>query len=93
MKYVQKPVEVEAIRLGERPLISEDWFWDAVTSGQIITHNFGKTYPPAWCEIRNNLRDNQIAVCGDYIILEPTTGKISACRADSFEARHTPFSF
>ena len=92
MKYVQKPVEVEAIRLGERPLISEDWFWDAVTANKIITHNFGKGYPPAWCEIIDSNRQSTTAVCGDYIILEPS-GEISVCKADSFEARHTPFSF
>lgn len=40
MKYRKKPVIIEAFQLDDRPLISEDWFWDAVTENEVITHNF-----------------------------------------------------
>lgn len=42
MKYRKKPVVIEAFRLNERGLVGEDWFWDAVSSNKIITHDFGK---------------------------------------------------
>lgn len=53
MKYRKKPVVIEAFQLNERGLVGEDWFWDAVSNNDIITHYFGKFHPePAWCEIR-----------------------------------------
>ena len=52
-KFRKKPVVIEAFRLNERGLIGEDWFWDAVTRNDIITHCFGKHEPdPAWYENR-----------------------------------------
>lgn len=51
MKFQERRIEVEAFQLDSRPLIGEDWFWDAVSRNEIITHNFGKHYGPAWCEI------------------------------------------
>ena len=53
MRYRKKPVVIEAFQLNERGLIGEDWFWDAVTRDDIITHDFGKYYShTAWCEIK-----------------------------------------
>ena len=53
MKYRKKPIVVEAVQLNERCLIEEDWFWDAVTSNEIIVHDNGKwNKNPAWCEIK-----------------------------------------
>lgn len=67
-KFRKKPVVIEAFRLNERGLIAEDWFWDAVTRNDIVTHCFGKHEPdPAWCEIKT-LEGTMIASAGDYII-------------------------
>ena len=84
MEYRKKPVINEAFLLNERGLVGEDWFWDAVTRNDIITHCFGKHYPePAWCEIKT-LEGVMIARAGDYII-RGVNGEIYPCKADIFE--------
>lgn len=45
MKYRKKPVVIDAFQLNERGLVGEDWFWDAVSRNDIITHHFGKYHP------------------------------------------------
>lgn len=45
MKYRKKPVIIDAFQLNERGLVGEDWFWDAVSRNDIITHHFGKYHP------------------------------------------------
>lgn len=71
MKFQERGIEVEAFRLDSRPLIGEDWFWDAVSSDEIVIHNFGKYYGPAWCEIY--AKDGTIykAKVGDWIVKLP----------------------
>ena len=87
-KFRKKPVIIEAFRLNERGLVAEDWFWDAVTRNDIITHCFGKHYPyPAWCEI-NTLEGTMIANAGDYII-QGVHGEIYPCKADIFQKTYT----
>ena len=87
-KFRKKPVVIEAFRLNERGLIGEDWFWDAVTRNDIITHCFGKRYPaPAWCEIKT-LEGTMIANAGDYII-QGVNGEIYPCKADIFQKTYT----
>lgn len=84
MKYRKKPVVIEAFQLDERGLVGEDWFWDAVSRNDIITHNFGKYHlEPAWCEIKT-LEGTMIAKTGDYII-RGVNGEIYPCKADIFE--------
>ena len=84
MKYVKKPVVIEAFQLDERGLIGEDWFWDAVTRNDIITHDFGKwSFGPAWCEIKT-LEGVMVAKAGDYII-KGVEGEIYPCKPDIFE--------
>ena len=83
-KYKKIPVIVEAFQLNSRGLVSEDWFWDAVTRNDIITHDFGKFNPgDAWCEIKT-LEGTMIAKTGDYII-RGVKGEIYPCRADIFK--------
>lgn len=83
-KYRKKPVVVEAFLLNERGLVGEDWFWDAVTKNDIITHDFGKHCPnQAWCEIMT-LEGVMTAKAGDYIILG-VNGEIYPCKADIFQ--------
>ena len=87
-KFRKKPVVIEAFRLNERGLIVEDWFWDAVTRNDIITHCFGKHEPdPAWCEIKT-LEGTMIANAGDYII-QGVHGEIYPCKADIFQKTYT----
>ena len=87
-KFRKKPVVIEAFRLNERGLIGEDWFWDAVTRNDIITHCFGKHYSaPAWCEIKT-LEGTMIANAGDYII-QGVHGEIYPCKADIFQKTYT----
>lgn len=84
MQYRKKPVIVEAFQLNERGLVGEDWFWDAVTRNDIITHYFGKFYhEPAWCEIKT-LEGTMIAKTGDYII-KGVNGEIYPCKPEIFE--------
>ena len=84
MKYRKKPIEIEAFQLNDRGLVGEDWFWDAVSRNDIITHYFGKFYAePAWCEIKT-LEGTMIATSGDYII-KGVKGEIYPCKADIFE--------
>ena len=87
-KFRKKPVVIEAFRLNERGLIAEDWFWDAVTRNDIVTHCFGKHEPdPAWCEIKT-LEGTMIANTGDYII-QGVHGEIYPCKADIFQKTYT----
>ena len=82
-KYRKKPVIIEAFQLNERGMVEEDWFWDAVTSTSIITHDFGKNEPgKAWCEIKT-LEGVMVAKAGDYII-RGVHGEIYPCKADIF---------
>ena len=87
-KFRKKSVVIEAFQLNERGLIEEDWFWDAVTRNDIITHCFGKHDPdPAWCEIKT-LEGTMIANAGDYII-QGVNGEIYPCKADIFQKTYT----
>ena len=84
MKYRKKPVVIEAFKLKARGLVEEDWFWDKVSSNEIITHHFGKFHPEeAWCEIKT-LEGVMIARAGDYII-KGVKGEVYPCKADIFE--------
>ena len=81
--YRKKPIVIEAFLLTERGLVAEDWFWDAVTKNDIITHSFGKHEPnPAWCEIKT-LEGVMVAKAGDYII-RGVNGEIYPCKAEIF---------
>ena len=87
-KFRKKPVVIEAFGLNERGLVAEDWFWDAVTRNDIITHCFGKHEPcPAWCEIKTP-EGTMIANAGDYII-QDVHGEIYPCKADIFQKTYT----
>ena len=80
----KKPVVIDSFQLNSRGLVAEDWFWDAVTKNEIITHNFGKYYPEdAWCEIKT-LEGTMVAKTGDYIICG-VNGEIYPCKPDIFE--------
>jgi hypothetical protein len=89
MKYRKKPVVIEAFQLNSRGLVEEDWFWDAVSRGEITTYNFGKWYPEdAYCEIKT-LEGIMTAKTGDYII-RGVAGEIYPCDKEIFKATYDP---
>ena len=89
MKYRKKPVVIEAFQLNSRGLVEEDWFWDAVSSGEITTYNFGKWHPEdAYCEIKT-LEGTMTAKTGDYII-RGVAGEIYPCDEEIFKATYDP---
>lgn len=89
MRYRKKPIVIEAFKLDDRPLIGEDWFWDAVSDNIVITHDFGKYYPsPAWCEIKT-LEGTMKAGAGDYII-KGIDGELYPCKPYIFEKTYEP---
>lgn len=84
MKYRKKPVVIDAFQLNSRGLVGEDWFWDAVSEGTIITYYFGKFHPEdAYCDIKT-LEGTMRANTGDYII-RGINGEIYPCKSDIFE--------
>lgn len=83
MKYRKKPVVIEAVKL-ERRFPWPDWFHDAVTNNQIITHGLGKFGEgKVYCEIKT-LEGTMIADDGDYII-KGIKGEMYPCKPDIFE--------
>lgn len=90
MKYIKKPVIIEAFQLNKNGLVVEDWFWDAVDKGDIIIHDFDKllSFNPAWCEIKT-LEGTMVAKAGDYII-KGVKGEIYPCKADIFKKTYEP---
>ncbi len=61
---------ISALRLNDRGLIGEDWFWDAVTRNDILIYHFGKHDPePAQCTIKNPYWGFTRAYSGDWIVL------------------------
>ncbi len=68
MVYKGRNIYVDAFRLDSRPLIEEDWFWDAVRRNVITTYNFGKHYGDAWCIIRCKDGTVYTARTGDWIV-------------------------
>ena len=90
MRYIKKPVVVDAFKLNEQGLVEEDWFWDAVTENRIITHDFGKHHTlNAWCEIKT-LEGIMVARANDYIV-KGIAGEIYPCREDIFEATYESY--
>lgn len=85
MKYIKKPVIIEAFQLDALGFVSEEWFWDAVARNDIIIHNFDRlfTFNPVWCEIKT-LEGTMVAKAGDYII-KGVNGEIYPCKADIFK--------
>ena len=84
MKYIKKPIPIDAMRLDFKNKISnmEDWFLDAVKSGEVvITGNNDSDV--IYCEIKT-LEGIMIANDGDYII-KGIHGELYPCKKDIFE--------
>ncbi len=86
MKYRKKPVIIDAVKL-ERRFGWPDWFHNAVTNNEIITHGLGKFGEgEVFCEIKT-LEGVMRANEGDYII-KGIKGEIYPCKPDIFEATY-----
>ncbi len=83
----KKPVVIEAFQLGsEWP----DWWADAVTANQVITHNNNDRWRggPDYAEIKT-LEGVMRADSGDWII-RGVKGEIYPCKPDIFAATYDP---
>lgn len=84
MKYIKKPVVIEAFKIGIDYI--PDWFMDRVSNNTIILH--GKSsgfehYDDTNCDIQT-LEGVMHANYGDYII-KGVKGEIYPCKPDIFE--------
>lgn len=92
MKFRKKPVVIEAMQFQRRnngPVPYPEWFDDAVTVNDIITHNTGKwgdVTQPAYCEIKT-LEGVMRANEGDWII-KGIKGEIYPCKPEIFAATY-----
>lgn len=76
MKYIKKPVVIEAFRF-QIDEVAPDWFMDRVTNNTIITHKDGT------CHI-STLEGIMRADKGDYIILG-INGEVYPCKTEIFK--------
>ena len=84
MKYIKKPVVIEAFRIGIDYI--PDWFMDRVSDNTIILHgksNGFEHYDDTNCDIQT-LEGVMHANYGDYII-KGVKGEIYPCKSDIFE--------
>ncbi|MDB5978691.1 MAG: hypothetical protein JWR07_5451 [Nevskia sp.] len=96
--FRKKPVVIEAFQFAQRnngPIPYPDWFDDALTRNDIITHGTGKwsdPTEPCYCEIKT-LEGVMRAEPGDWII-RGLKGELYPCKADifvmSYESAATP---
>lgn len=80
-KYRKKPVVIDAFKTSLTEMIREEWFWNAVTKGDVVLsslHSKG-----VFCTIQT-LEGKMDAKFGDYII-RGVDGEMYPCRADIFE--------
>ena len=84
MKFVKKPVEVEAFLLGLDYM--PDWFMDRVTANDVILHNTPRL--GVWCEIRT-LEGVMKAYQGVDYIVKGVDGELYPCKRDIFERTYT----
>ena len=82
-QYRKRPVVIEAFCLGIDPM--PDWFYDARTKGQIITHG---TYDCLENACIKTLEGIVVAGRGDYVLF--SQGEIYPCKPDIFAATYAP---
>lgn len=89
-KFRKKPVVIEAVQYTRR-FGWPEWFHDAVTRNEIITHGTGKFADPqdeCFCDIKT-LEGVMRASDGDWII-RGVKGEIYPCKPDIFEQTYEP---
>jgi hypothetical protein len=86
MKFRKKPVVIEAVQIEGR-FFWPDWFQDAVTRKDVITHGCGKfSDGPRYVEIKT-LEGVMRADEGDWII-RGIKGELYPCKPDIFAATY-----
>ncbi len=89
--FRKKPIVIEAVKLEQR-FDWPDWFHDAVSRNDIITHGLGKLFDgffgvgEVYCEIKT-LEGVMRANEGDWII-KGVKGEIYPCKEDIFAATY-----
>lgn len=87
-EFRKKPVKIKAFKLAQRVAWPE-WFHDAVSRNDIITHGMGKfASGDVSCEIKT-LEGVMRANEGDYII-QGVKGEIYPCKSDIFHMTYEP---
>lgn len=90
MKFRKKPVVIEAVQYGRR-FDWPEWFHDAVSSNNVVTHGTGKYADPnesCFCEIKT-LEGVMRCDEGDWII-RGVKGELYPCKPDIFSATYEP---
>lgn len=86
--FRKRPVVIEAVQL-QRRFGWPDWFADAVSKNNIITHGLGKFGEgPVYCEIKT-LEGVMRANEGDWII-RGIVGEIYPCKDVIFRSTYEP---
>ena len=89
MRYIKKPVEIEAFRLGVDCI--PDWFMDKVTNGSITLHGSSSGF----YHVKDTNADIETlegvmhANYGDYII-KGVKGECYPCKPDIFAMTYEP---
>jgi hypothetical protein len=85
MKYVKKPLIVEAFQFGHDEMPS--WFRDVVSQGRVTLEGIPE-HRGSWCRIKT-LEGEMVGFNGEWII-QGIKGEIYPCKADIFEATYEP---
>lgn len=88
MKYVKKPIVVEAFELGKDYV--PDWFFNKVWTNEIITYAEPGVWGTSSCSIKT-LEGVMTAKKGDMII-KGVKGEIYPCKKDIFYASYEPYN-
>lgn len=85
-QFRKKPVAINAVRIKQR-FLWPDWFHDAVSRGEVITHGIGKFGSgPVYVEIKT-LEGVMIGREGDWII-QGVSGELYPCKHEIFQATY-----
>lgn len=89
--FRKKPVTIEAVRVAKHMGLEPQWFADAVTRGDVVTHGLGK-FADALVRVRveiNTLEGVMTANEGDWLI-KGIQGELYPCKPDIFAATYEP---
>jgi hypothetical protein len=88
-KFRKKPVVIDAVQISKHMGLTPDWFADAVTSNEVITHGLGKFGEgPIYIEIPT-LEGVMRGDDGDWII-RGVKGELYPCKPDIFMTTYEP---
>lgn len=90
MKYVKRPVVIEAVRIEKRMnILGPSWLTEAIQSNTVVLHGIGKfSEGLPWVEIstlEGIMRGND----GDWIICG-VNGELYPCKPDIFDKTYEP---